>query len=82
MIIVPIIQALAGLYVLAVGLIALNHMGVHTANRVRISYLALTSGSLAAIASAFGNPGIAESIFVTGVALYLMVNRRGARRHV
>ncbi len=77
MAIIPtIIQALAALYVLGVALLALNRMGPSTRHLVRLSYLALAGGAMAAIASSYVARDIFECIFALGVALYMAVDRR------
>lgn len=79
MAIVSIIQGIAGLYVLSVALLALNRMNHKTRHLVRLSYLALAGGAMAAVASCFGARDIFECIFAVGVALYMAVDRRKAK---
>lgn len=80
MVAVNLIQALASLYVLGVGLVALNRMSYRTAHAIRLAYLTMTAGALAALASAFGAGSIYECGFAVGVALYMAADRRKHRR--
>lgn len=80
MVAVNILQALASLYVLGLGLIALNRMSHATAHTIRLAYLTLTGGALAALASAFGAGSVFECAFAIGVALYLAADRRKHRK--
>lgn len=82
MVAVNILQAIAALYVLGVGLIALNRMSHSTAHTIRAAYLTLTAGALALLASAVGATPTSklECAFAIGVALYLAADRRKHRR--
>ncbi|KQW96986.1 hypothetical protein ASC94_09265 [Massilia sp. Root418] len=76
-----IIQGLAALYVLCVGLGALNRMGGNTQLVVRWSYIALTAGALAALVSCFYSRDLFECLFALGVAAHFAFNRRKFRSH-
>lgn len=81
MTIVSIVQSLAALYVLLIGLCALNRMSPRTRHVLRISYVALTTGAVAAIASCFYERDLFGCVFAVGVAMHFAFNRRknGAR---
>jgi hypothetical protein len=76
MAIVSIIQAVAALYVLGVGLLALNRMSHATRHLVRFAYVALVGGAAAAVLSCFSQRDIFDCVFAVGVALYMAVDRR------
>ena len=80
MIILNVIQALAALYVLSKGLSVLNRMSARTAPTQRLTYIALSTGALAAAASSMGAGSAFECVFVIGMALYLAADRR-KRKH-
>lgn len=71
-----IVQGLAALYVLAEGLAALNRMSHATAHSIRLAYVVLTGGALAAMASSLGAGSVFECAFAVGVAVYLAADRR------
>ena len=75
-----ILQAAAALYVLGVGLIALNRMSHNTAHTIRFAHITLTAGALAALASTVGATSKFECAFAVGVALYLAADRRKHRK--
>lgn len=74
--ILSIIQAVAALYVLGVGLFALNRMGPETRHLVRFAYITLVGGAAAAIVSCFSPRDIFDCVFAVGVAFYMAVDRR------
>jgi hypothetical protein len=76
MAIVSIIQAVAAIYVLGVGLCALNKMSAATRHVVRFAYVALVGGAAAAILSCFAPRDIFDCVFAVGVALYMAADRR------
>lgn len=76
MAIVSIIQAAAALYVLGMGLLALNRMSHSTRHVVRLAHVALVGGAAAAVASCFGARDIFECVFAVGVALYIATDQR------
>lgn len=76
MTIISIIQGLAALYVLLIGLCSLNRMGPRTRHLVRYSYVALTTGALACLASCFYNRDLFGCAFAVGVAMHFAFNRR------
>lgn len=80
MIALNVIQTLAAVYVLGEGLLALNRMGPATSHSVRLAYLVITSGALAAITSALGGHRNWQLILVLGVAIYFAVDRRRRNR--
>jgi len=80
MVALNILQALAALYVLGEGVIALNRMSRRTAHGIRLAYLVLTTGAVAAVTSSLGASNIFECLFAVGVALYLALDRRKHRR--
>lgn len=77
---VNILQAIASVYVLCIGLVALNRMSYHTAHAIRLAYLTLTAGALAALASTLGASNKFECAFAVGAALYLAADRRRQRK--
>jgi len=80
MVALNILQALAALYVLAEGVVVLNRMSNRTVHSIRLVYLALTTGAVAAIASSFGTSNAFECFFAVGVAMFLAFDRRKNRR--
>lgn len=80
MFILHFIAALACLYLLSVGLGALNRMSKNTLLQIRLAYVALTVGAAAQLVWSFDlgyTPSrIAGSIFTISVAVYFSVNRR------
>lgn len=79
MTITSVIQAIAGLYVFNVSIVALNKMNKGTPILIRYAHVALVCGSAAGIASSFVARDIFECIFAVGIALYIAGNRRGRR---
>lgn len=77
--ITSIIQGAALLYVVMIGILALNKMGPATPHDVRYGYIALVAGAVAGLASSFAARDIFECIFAVGVALYMAVDRRKAK---
>lgn len=80
MAIVSIIQAAAALYVLGMGLLALNRMSASTRHIVRFAHVALVGGSAAAVASCFAARDLLECLFAVGVALYIAADRRRGKK--
>ena len=80
MVAVNILQGVAAIYVLGIGLIALNRMSHATAHTIRAAYITLTAGAVAALASAGGAPSKFECAFAVGVAIYLAADRRKHRK--
>ncbi len=80
MLIASVIQALAGLYVCYVSVVALNKMSKATPHTVRFAYVALVCGSAAGVASCLAARDIFECIFAVGIALFMAGNRRAAGR--
>lgn len=76
MVIFSIIQGLAALYVLLVGLCTINRMGPRTRHLVRLSYIALAAGALAAIVSCVYSRDLFNCLFAVGVAMHFACNRR------
>lgn len=74
--IISIVQGLAALYVLLIGLYSLNRMGPRTRHGMRFSYVALTTGALAALALCFYRSDLLVCMFAVGVAAYVAFNRR------
>jgi hypothetical protein len=82
MILVPLIQIIAAAYLVAISVGTMNQMGPRTANPVRLAYLSVAAGASAALFTALAQPAdatLTECIFVAGVALYFIANRRGKR---
>lgn len=80
MIALNVLQAFASLYVLSISLCAINRMGPRTAHAIRMAHLVLSSGSLAALAAAFGPGNPIACAAIVGVALYLAADRRRHRK--
>jgi hypothetical protein len=76
MAIISIVQGLAALYVLLVGLGTLNRMGPRTGHGMRFSYVALTTGAVAALALCFYRSDLLVCLFAVGVAAHFAFNRR------
>lgn len=79
MILISIIQALAGLYVLYTGISVLNHMTKATRVLIRFAYITLTVSGGAAIASCLVARDILHCVFAVGIAVYLLADHRGRR---
>lgn len=73
---VSIIQAVAALYVLCMGLMALNRMTAKTRTTIRYAHVALVGGAAAAVASCLVARDILDCLFAVGVALYIAANQR------
>lgn len=74
--IISIVQGLAALYVLLIGLYTLNRMGPRTGHGMRFSYVSLTTGAVAALALCFYSSDLLVCIFAVGVAAHFAFNRR------
>lgn len=71
------IQIAAALYIVGLGVIALNNMNRRTRHVVRLAYIFLVGGGISAIAAGMTRRDIFECMLVVGVALYLFCNKRG-----
>lgn len=76
MTVVSIIQAAAALYVLCMGLLALNRMSPNTRLMTRYAHVALVGGAAAAVASCLVARDVLDCLFAVGVALYIAADRR------
>lgn len=74
--VVSIIQAVAALYVLCKGLLALNRMSSSTRHMTRYAHVALVGGAAAAVAGCLVARDVLDCIFYVGVALYIAADRR------
>lgn len=76
MLLLSIIQACAGLYIICRGVVALNRMSRRTRWTVRAAYLMLVGGAASAVAACFYARDVFECLFAVGVAAYLACNHR------
>ncbi len=79
MIIIPIIQALAALYVLVVSFLSYNRMSRATPGSIRWAFIALGGAALAAILSCVTARDVFDCLAWVGIALYLKGDRRASK---
>lgn len=78
---IQIVQIVASMYVMGVGLLALNRMSHSTRHAVRWAYVALVAGAASSVASCFVARDVFECIFTVGVALFMAFNQRTGAAH-
>lgn len=76
MTLISLIQAGAALYVLWMGLMALNRMTSKTRTVTRYAHVALVGGAAGAVVGCMVARDLLDCLFAVGVALYMAADRR------
>lgn len=82
MILVQIAVAFAAAVTLFCAIGKINRMSKRTHHGIRAAYILIAAGAFGEVAAIFSGhqPGVAESLFMSGVGLFDFMNRRAAER--